>query len=176
MRIIGIIIVILFAFFLGLSFYAGMFDTVSLEIVEVGPYPVVYRDHKGSYDGVKFALHDVYQFLKTKRMQWTTKGLCVFYDNPQSVKSQDLRSIAGCITDTMLTNLQAPYKSQIVPKTRAVVGTFKIRSFLSNFSGTDKFYSKKDNFAKKSNCELAGPVMELFDMSAHKIYYLAPVK
>jgi len=32
-----------------------MFDKLSLEVAEVGPYPIVYREHKGPYDGVKFA-------------------------------------------------------------------------------------------------------------------------
>lgn len=176
MRIIGIIIIVLFAFFLGTSFYAGMFDKLSLEIAEVGPYPIVYREHKGPYDGVKFALHDVYQYLKTRRMQWTTKGIGIFYDDPQTVKPQDLRSIAGYVTDTLLTNLAAPYKSQILPKTRAIVGTFRIRSFLSNFTGTEKYYSAKADFAKKNNLVLAGPVIELFDMGARRVFYIAPVK
>jgi hypothetical protein len=176
MRIIGIIIIILFAFFLGVSFYAGMFDKLSLEVAEVGPYPIVFREHKGSYDGVKFALHDVYRYLKTRRMQWTTRGIAVFYDNPQTVKTQDFRSIAGCVTDTLLTNLATPYKSQILPKTRAVVGTFLIRSFLSNYTGTQKYYSTKDNFARENKLALAGPVIELYDMGARRILYIAPVK
>jgi hypothetical protein len=176
MRIIGIIIIVLFAFFLGASFYAGMFDRLSLEVAEVGPYPIVYRENKGPYDGVKFALHDVYHYLKTKRMQWTTRGIGIFYDDPRMVKPQDLQSIAGCVTDTMLTNLAAPYKSQVLPKTRAIVGTFRIRSFLSNFTGTEKYYSAKDKFAKKNDCVLAGPVIELFDMGARRVFYIAPVK
>jgi hypothetical protein len=176
MRIIGIIIIVLFAFFLGASFYAGMFDRLSLEVAEVGPYPIVYRENKGPYDGVKFALHDVYQYLKTKRMQWTTKGIGVFYDDPRTVKPRDLRSIAGCVTDTLLTNLATPYKSQVLPKTRAIVGTFRIRSFLSNATGTEKYYSSKDTFAKKNNVQLTGPVIELFDMGARRVFYIAPVK
>lgn len=176
MRIVGIIIIVLFVFFLGMSFYAGMFDRLSLKIAEVGPYPVVYREHRGSYHGVKFALHDVYQYLKTRRMQWTTEGIAVFYDNPQTVKLQDVRTIAGCVTDTLLTNLAEPYKSQVLPKTRAIVGTFRVRSFLSNFTGTEKYYSAKDKFAKKNNLVLAGTVIELYDMGARRMYYLAPVK
>jgi hypothetical protein len=176
MRIIVIIITVLFIFFLGVSFYAGMFDKLSLEIAEVGPYPIIYREHKGPYDGVKFALHDVYRHLKTKRMQWTTKGIAVFYDNPQTVKAQDLHSIAGCITDTVLTNLDTPYKSQIMPKTRAIVGTFHIRSFLSNYTGTQKYYSAKESFARENKVVLAGPVIELFDMGARRVFYIAPVK
>jgi AraC family transcriptional regulator len=176
MRTIGIIIIVLFIFFLGASFYAGMFDKLSLEVAEVGPYPIVYREHKGPYDGVKFALHDVYRYLKTKRMQWTTKGIAVFCDDPQTVKTQDLRSLAGCVTDTLLTNLDPPYKSQILPKTHAVAGTFRVRSFLSNYTGTRKYYSAKDDFARENKLVLAGPVIELFDMGSRKVFYFAPVK
>ncbi|MGB7567366.1 MAG: GyrI-like domain-containing protein [Chitinivibrionales bacterium] len=176
MRTIGSIIIVLFVIFLGASFYAGMFDKLSLEIAEAGPYPIVYREHKGPYDGVRFALHDVYRYLKTRRMQWTSKGIGIFYDGQQNVKPQDLRSIAGCVTDTLLTNLDAPYKSQVLPKTRAIVGTFRVRSFLSNFTGTEKFYSVKDLFAKKNGLQLAGPVIELYDMGARRIYYIAPVQ
>jgi AraC family transcriptional regulator len=176
MRIIVSIIIVLFVIFLGTSFYAGMFDKLSLEIAEVGPYPIVYREHKGPYDGVRFTLHDVYRYLKTRRMQWTSKGIGIFYDDQQNVKPQDLRSIAGCVTDTLLTNLDTPYKSQVLPKTGAIVGTFRVRSFLSNFTGTEKFYSVKDLFAKENSLQLAGPVIELYDMGARRIYYIAPVK
>jgi len=109
-------------------------------------------------------------------MQWTTKGIAVFYDNPQTVKAQDLHSIAGCITDTVLTNLDTPYKSQILPKTRAIVGTFHIRSFLSNYTGTQKYYSAKESFARENKVVLAGPVIELFDMAARRVFYIAPIK
>jgi hypothetical protein len=176
MRTIVIIIIVLFVLFLGTSFYAGMFDKLSLEIAQVGPYPIVYREYKGPYDEVKFALHDVYRYLKTKRMQWTSRGIGIFYDDPRTVKQQDLRGIAGCVTDTLLTNLDTPYKSQILPKTRAIVGTFHIRSFLSNYTGTQKYYSAKESFARENKVVLAGPVIELFDMGARRVFYIAPVK
>lgn len=176
MRIIGIIIVVLFAFFLLASFYAGMFDRLSLEIAEVGPYPIVYREQKGPYTRIQFALRDVYHFLTTKRKQWTARGIGIFYDDPRVVKSEDLQSLAGCVTDTLLTDLPSPYKSQVLPRTRAVVGTFRVRSFFSNLTGTQKYYSAKDGFAKKNNVRLEGPVIELFDRGSGKILYMAPVK
>jgi hypothetical protein len=176
MRIIGIIIAVLFVCFLALYFFAGMFDAVSLEISEVGPYAIVYKEHTGPYDGLTVTLRDVYGYVTKKRMQWTTKGIEIFYDDPKTVGPRDQRSIAGCVTDTLLTNVAAPYKSQILPKTPAIVGTVRVRSFLSNVFGTQKFYSVKDNFARENKRALAGPVMQLYDMAARKIYYFAPVK
>jgi hypothetical protein len=56
------------------------------------------------------------------------------------------------------------------------VGTFHIRSFLSNYTGTQKYYSAKESFARENKVVLAGPVIELFDMGARRVFYIAPVK
>jgi hypothetical protein len=176
LRIIITVIVIIFAAALAICFAAGVFDRVTLTDGEQGPYNLVFREHRGSYSGVKFALFDVYKFLKEKRSIDPRKGFAVFYGNPRKVKQEDLRCIAGYITDSLITDVGPPYKTEIFQRTRAVTGEFRLRTFMSQMAGPLKFYPRLFRFLKKENRELSGPVMEIYDMDAKKIVYVAPLK
>ena len=60
--------------------------------------------------------------------------IAVFYDNPNKVISDSLRSIAGYITDSVLPGVTPPYKTDVFEKTRAVTGVFPILTFMSQFT------------------------------------------
>jgi AraC family transcriptional regulator len=175
-RIVIAIAGITCAVFLLLCWAAGVFDTVDMHAGEQGPYSLVFREHRGPYRGVKLALYDVYHYLSDKRSIVPKRGFAVFYDNPQKVKPDSLRSIAGYITDSILPGVVPPYKTDVFAKTRAVTGVFPIRTFMSQFTGPIKFYPRLLLYLKKEKLEAAGPVMEIYDMAAKKIIYIAPVK
>jgi hypothetical protein len=175
-RIVIAVLGVTCALFLLLCRAAGVFDSVSMQTCEQGPYSLVFREYKGPYRGVKFALYDVYHYLKDKRSIAPAKGFAVFYDNPQKVKPDSLRSIAGYITDSILTGVAPPYKTDVFAKTRAVTGVFPIRTFMSQFTGPIKFYPRLLLYLKQEKLEAAGPVMEIYDIGGKKIVYIAPVK
>jgi hypothetical protein len=159
-----------------LAFYAGVFDRVDISVQTVGPFQCVYREHRGKYQGIKYVLKDVYTYLKEEKSIETTVGIAVYYDNPEKVEEDSLRSIGGCLVALPVAGLEEPYRYTKIARTDAVVGTFPIRSFLSYMSGVLKFYPKLEQFTVGEDIEVLGPVMELYDMEHNEIRYIAPMK
>jgi hypothetical protein len=175
-RILAVVIAISLIAFLTLSYYAGLFDKMDITMSEAaGPYNLVFREHKGSYRGVRAALYDVSRYLSEKRSITPRRGFAVYYDNPRKKKQEDLRSIGGYITDSLLSDLPAPFIAAVFPRTRSVMGIFPFRSFLSPMTGPMKFYPEMAKIRIKQKCEMAGPVMEIYDVPAKRIVYIAPV-
>jgi hypothetical protein len=177
MRILAVIITVCLAAFFCLSYYAGVLDKADVALsVACGPYNLIYREHKGPYKGVRVALYDVYRYLSEKRSITPQKGFAIFYDNPRTTKSADLRSIGGYITDSLLANVAAPYSVRVFQRTPAVVGVFPLRSFMSPMTGPMKFYPAMLALLEKTKRTPDGPVMEIYDVPGRKILYIAPVK
>ncbi len=176
MRILGLIVGASALVFLCLCFFAGIFDTVKVRIDSMGPYNLVFREHKGPYKDVRFVLYDVYQYLTKKRSLTPTQGFAVYFDNPHTTKQNELRSQGGYITEKFLDSVSAPYAAEIFIKTECLIGEFPIRSVLSPMTGPMKFYPKMAEFLVKEKREIKGPVMEIYNIPAKKILYIAPLK
>lgn len=176
MRILAVVIAISLFAFIGLSYYAGLFDKLEIAVSEAGPYNLIFREHKGPYRGVRTALHDVSRFLAEKRSITSGRAFAVYYDNPRKKKEEELRSIGGYITDSLLLGVSAPFAAGVFQKTQSIVGTFPLRSFMSPMTGPMKFYPAMANILVKQKREMAGPVMEVYDIPAKKIMYIAPLK
>jgi hypothetical protein len=176
MRIAAVAVGAALAAFFAACLAAGVFDEVVMSVGEQGPFCLVYREHTGPYREVTAVLLDVRRYLKDKRSVTSSKGFARFLDNPQKVSPQHLRSIAGCITDSLLPDVQLPYKTDIFPGTRAVTGAFPVRTFLSQLIGPLKFYPRLFRFLSQEKLQGDGSVMEIYDKAAKKIVYIAPVK
>jgi hypothetical protein len=176
MRILAVVIAVALIAFFAMSYFGGVFDKADVTLSDAGPYNLLYREHKGPYRGVRFVLYDVYRFLKEKRSIVPGKGFAIFYDNPRKKNQNELRSIGGYITDTLLSDVPSPYATEVFAKTQSIVGTFPFRSFLSPMTGPMKFYPEMAKLVLKEKREIKGPVMEIYDISARKIMYVAPLK
>ena len=173
--ILGIVCIVL-VFVVFLLYYAGMFDRITMSVRTTGQLHVVCRDNIGPYKGTRYVMYDVFKYLTDKRNMHPMAGIGIFYDNPNVVAEKDLHSKAGCVVDSLPQDVAAPYEALTLDSMRAVVGEFKIRSALSNFSGTLKFYSGLGKYAHKNNIVVGSPIIEVYDMTAHKILYIAPIK
>jgi hypothetical protein len=174
LRIFWIISIVSISAIIVLSFFSGLFDGVKITNQTVGPYYLVYRTHKGSYSGIQFVMGDVYRYMREKKSISPQKGFAIYYDDPAKIQPDSLRSIAGVITDSS-ENVESPYKSGVFQKTEALIGTFPIRSFMSYSIGVYKFYPALEKKVAKDKCHLSGPVIEIYDLEAKKITYIAPV-
>jgi hypothetical protein len=176
MRTVAVIIFVAMAAFFVACFYAGIFDEVGMSVSEQGPYCLVYREHTGPYRDVRFVRIDVCTYLRDRGAAVPARSFVRLLDNPQKVKPENQRSIAGYVTDSLLPNVQPPYKTDIFPRTRAVSAVFPVRSFLSQITGPLKFYPRLFRYCGREKLETNGPVFELYDSAAKKIEYVAPVK
>jgi AraC family transcriptional regulator len=175
-RILAVIIAISLIAFLGLSYYAGLFDKVDIALSDAGPFNLIYREHKGPYRAIQSVRYDVFRFLKENRSIAPQKGFAVFFDNPRKKNPGELRSRGGYITDSLLSGVPAPYVAEIFPRTASIVATFPLRSFMSSMTGPMKFYPEMLALLTRQKREAAGPVMEIYDVLTRKITYIAPLK
>lgn len=175
LKIAGIITGLLATMFLVFSWFAGIFDTLTLTRETAGPYYLVYREHRGPYAGMRYILNDVYRYLRGKKLDMHVQsGFGIYYDNPQEVPQDSLRSSAGVVTDSLL-KVESPYKSGIYEKTDAVVGRFPIRSFFSYTTGAGKFYDVLQSYLDEHDLGLSGPVLEMYNSSERLLIYVAPI-
>lgn len=170
----GIILAGVGGMIIGISWYAGVFDSVTLSCEEVSPKHLIYREHRGSYRGIKFIMNNVYKYVRDSLSLSTDVGFAVFYDNAAKTSEDNLRSLGGIVTNNDSVRAQLPYKTATTLKTNAIVGTYRLRSFFSYLTGSYKFYSKRDKFIIKNELKLKGPVLELYDMTNRQIIFIAP--
>jgi len=173
LKTVGIILLCVFAAITALSWYAGIFDRIDISYGEVDPYPLIYREHRGSYEGFRFVMNDVYRYVRDSLSLSTDTGFAVFYDNPSKTATDSLRSICGIIlSDTAA--VKKPYKKTTSLKTDAVVGQYCLRSFFSYMTGSYKFYEKSARYIKENKLVQNGPVLEIYDLKHRRIRYIAP--
>lgn len=175
MRIAAVIAAGIVAATLALCYGAGIFDRLPLEERTAGPYYLLYRDNKGPYQGIKNVMSDVYAYVRYEKKSDVSRGFAIFYDDPRGKDKEQLRSSAGCITDSLVTDLKQPYLSRRFDSTHAVVGVFPLRTFFSYMTGTFKFYPRLGRYLAAHNLTLSGAVMEVYDMQQRRILYIAPV-
>jgi len=173
--IFGVVAVCVTAVAVGVAWWAGFFDKVELEEATVGPYHLLYREHRGPYEQVKFVMRDVFLYYRSIYKADPHTGFGLFYDSPGSVPSDSLRSEVGCLTDSLLPSPEEPYMSRTMEPVRALVATFPLRSFFSYMSGVMKAYPALERYLEEEGIEARGPIMELYELRERRIRYLVPV-
>jgi hypothetical protein len=172
----GVVTGVVIALTLGLCWWAGFFDPLPLVERPMGPYNLLFREHRGPYQGIKVVVNDVAVLYRARQGRQPQVGFAIYYDDPSSARPDSLRSIAGCVTDTLLSGLGAPYQTTVFERTSAIVGTLRLRSFLSYMTGVLRFYPKLRAYVADHGARQSGPVMELYDMAKREIVYIAPLE
>jgi hypothetical protein len=175
LRIFGVVFGVVLVVSVGICYWAGFFDAVTLAPGTVGPYYFLYREHTGPYEGVRLAIRDVALYVERTAGSKPRRGFSVYLDDPSVVPRERLRSIGGCLTDTLFTAPPSPYHSATQDSVEAVVGTFRLRSFFSYMTGVFKFYPALDDFLRRQGDTLSGPVIEIYDLERRRIEYVAPI-
>lgn len=159
---------------LALTYWAGYFDSVHLEERTAGPYHLLYREHRGPYEGIRFVMRDVFLYYRKLYGKAPERGFGIYYDDAGERQADSLRSIAGCLTDSLLAEPQEPYQSRTMPAHHALVGTFRLRSPFSYMIGVLKFRDALERYVEETGREPRGPVMEIYDLEERVIRYVVP--
>lgn len=181
MRIVGIIIIIIAVIvvisLVALSRY-GLFSSVSISERIVGPYTLVYKKHIGEYKNVGPVMDELYHDLKDSYAIETTKGFGLYYDNPQEVDKDKLRSIVGCIVEGRsvedLIKVGNKYGVKEYPSSKSVVAEFLYKGKMSIIIGVFKVYPKLSAYIKEHKYAQT-PIMELYDQPNEKIKYILSI-
>ncbi len=154
--------------------YFGLFSSVNFTESKSNTFTVVYKTIIGDYRQSGAVMDEVFYFLKHSHGVETTKGFGFYFDNPQKTKTENLRSIAGCIADIKINKSEiekAGFKTVEVQGANAYATTFPYKSKFSIMFSLFKVYpalSKK--LADEGKDSL--PVIEIYDVPEKKIKYI----
>ena len=176
--IVGIVAVIgVIALLLYLSVY-GLFSSVKISEKSMGPYLLVYKKHIGDYKNVGQVMDKLFYDLQDNHAITTTKGFGLYYDKPQDVAKEKLRSIVGCIVEEKtiedLKDINNKYGIKEYPVSKSVIAEFSYKGKTSIVLGIFKVYSKLSAYIDEHNYA-STPIMELYDQPNEKIMYISSV-
>lgn len=94
-----------------LAWWAGFFDEPEVSEQTVGSHHFIYREHTGPYERMKFAVREVSLYVAKRTGARPERGFTVCYDDARETPQQALRSIAGCLLDSLPDSVEAPYRA-----------------------------------------------------------------
>lgn len=171
------VIAAIISFGIYLSTYLGAFKKVEISQALQGPFKVVYVDHMGPYHKIIKNLEVVEKYFKSKG-QACGRTFGEYLDDPQVVEEARLRAKAGCIVDSIPTDLPADFKSAELPAKNYVVAIFTGSPGI----GPLKVYPKVNDFMLAHNLKQVGAVIEIYEIhsisqkNAMTTTYLFPTK
>lgn len=171
-------ILLIGGFFLYLAYY-GAFISVEIEEGEVGPYHLVYKEHKGAYENIQNTIEIARASLYRLKPDAECTGFGIYYDNPSQVETQNLRSIGGCIvsagTDfTPAADMQG-IKTHVYDKTVSISAEFPLKDDTSIMLAVFKVYPEIRRYQKENNLS-PQPVLEIYDRKNNLIRISQPLK
>ncbi len=177
MKIVGIILGVVGIIIIALLVYLGslgMFSKVTITEKQINSFWMVYGKHIGEYKGVGPVMDAIYYDLRNNYSILTTKGVGLYYDNPQKVPKEKCRSIAGCILEEKdvrrIDELKKKYMVREYPTSNCVVGEFPFKSKMSIIIGIIKVYPELGKYVDEKEYAM-GPTLEIYDMPKKKTLY-----
>lgn len=174
MKITLIIIGILVVLFVCIYAYYGGFKKIEFGIQKQGGETIVYESLIGDYNQTSKYTDKVYFALLNDDKIETTKGIGIFYDNPQTTDKDKLRSDVGCVLDnpdsTTITKLSEKYQLQTLPSGDFIVTEFPMNGGLSFMLGIIKVYPSLNKYCIEHGYK-DSPITEIYDVPNKKIIY-----
>ncbi|MCX6781843.1 MAG: hypothetical protein NTW66_01885 [Candidatus Magasanikbacteria bacterium] len=171
--VLGILAVIIVAA-LGYAYYVGFFAKIAVEEKEMGPYVLVYEEHRGAYKDIGIVMDKVYKSLLADGVE-TTRGMGIYYNNPQNTPEADLRSIGGSLIEEKdmdkLPVLEKKYKVMRIEKQKSIVVEFPYINQWSIMAGVMRVYSVMSKYIADHNYQTK-EMVEIYDMPNGKIQYI----
>jgi hypothetical protein len=174
MNILLVFTTIVIVAILVLLIYSGYYQKIKIWEQEMGPYTVVYKEHKGDYSKIKTVMDSVYASLKKEGIE-TTRGVGIYYDNPMVTPKEELKSLGGCILEEnqlgKVSELQSKnYLVKQIDKKQSLVTEFPFTTPLSIMLGVVKVYPEINRYIKEKGYK-NNAIMEIYDMLNKKITY-----
>lgn len=179
MKLLKRIVVVIFILIIavtGVFAYYGGFSNINIKTGTLGGETLVYETVAGDYAQTGFISDKIYDALLNEDKIETTRGFGIFYDNPQYVETNKLRSEVGCILDTPIDSLQlkrlsTKYSIKILPKTECIYVEFPFKGKMSVMVGIFKIYPAIEKYMIENGLQENGPIMEIYDIPNKKIVY-----
>jgi DNA gyrase inhibitor GyrI len=178
-KILGVFFLALLLLIAAVLVHAGLFESVVVTDQETGPYTFVYQDHVGSYYKVGPTMDEVYQSLVRMGIE-TSRGAGVYYDNPQEVPEDKLRSEVGSLLEEKdldkVKEIKKTFKVKEIPLQRSVVVKFPIKNKLSYMIAPAKVYKEVNLLWKEQSYLPYEYAIEIYDIPKKTITYIMPIE
>lgn len=175
MKIALIIIVVLILTILLFYSYYGGFYKIQITTEKQGGETVVYQEITGDYRQSGQVMDKIYYSLLNDYKITTYKGIGIYYDNPQKVEKDKLRSEAGCIIEendyTKLSDLPENFKIKRIDTKEYITTSFPYKGKMSVMFSIMKVYPALQKYTADNGFNEEGAVIEIYDIPNKKIFY-----
>lgn len=175
LKILGLLVLLFLISIVGLFAYYGGFHSVKLEVVDAGGEVIIYESHTGNYANTAEVMERIYTTLLNEEKIEATKGIGVYYDDPQKVKIEKLRYEAGEIlegvSEEKLSQLKEKYQIRTLPKGKYLTAEFPFKGFPSIFIGIMKAYPAMRTYFEENKINSTQPSQEIYDIPGQKTIY-----
>jgi len=141
----------------------------------MGPQTIAYVNFVGEYNKVWSSMDKVYMALSGVGIVSYT-GVGIYYDDPAVVSWAQLRSDVGAVVDpqdaSKLTN-DPDIKIKTLPQGNKIIAEFPMKNTFSSMVGPMRVYPAITKYMIEKWYSHEVVMVELYDMTAKKIYYIA---
>ncbi|MDR0969926.1 MAG: GyrI-like domain-containing protein [Lentimicrobiaceae bacterium] len=174
LKITAIIVALFLMLIFGQYAYLGGFSKIKFQTIECGNEILVYEKMTGSYSETPRVMDSIYYRLLHEFGIETGKGFGIYYDNPQYVEAEKLRSEIGVILEpkdrNRISEIDSTFCVKTLPVEMYLVAEFPFKSPLSIFIGMSKVYPAMTKYVAQHQLN-DGLVMEIYDVPNKKIIY-----
>jgi DNA gyrase inhibitor GyrI len=150
-KVLAIIVLLAFA---AVTYLAneGLFSKVLVTEGEMPGFRVMGIEHRGPYEKIGPAFERMSAIAKEKGIEPRMIG--VYFDNPDMVAEDSLKSLAGMIVsaeDSLVLASLPELKSLIIPAGHAAISSFETDGMASMIIGAMKSYPKLTEYVAEKN-------------------------
>lgn len=175
MIVVFAVVLVIVVAVLGIYAYYGGFAKIDIKQESLGGETIVYQEVQGDYKQTMVASNEIYYYLLNDLKIETFEGIGIFYDNPQEVEKDKLRSEVGCIIEAKdierLRESGCKYKIKTLSVKPTIVVEFPFKGQMSIFVGMFKIYPAIEKYIQKYNLPKDGPLIEIYDTPNKKTTY-----
>jgi AraC family transcriptional regulator len=154
-----------------LYFYLGFSKPVELAQDHRGPMYLLYKAHTGPYHEIVPVLNEIEQWARGRSIS-CNRTFGEFLDDPKAVDQDRLRSHAGCLLDSSLSQqaqnqdqLPAGYTYEERPARKYVVARFGGSPAIGPF----KVYPKVKEFIEANRLQTNDTAVEIYKINGKKV-------
>src|SRR5574341_83229 len=136
--------------------HMGVCQKIDVKTAEVGPLTVVYLEQKGPYHRIRGAIKKVERMLNERNVH-AVEAFGEFFDDPRTVKSEDLRANGGIVI-TAPAAVPEPFKTKVIGRREYASVSFRGSPAVGPFM----VYPKLAQWMKDKGKVLDGPALELY--------------
>jgi DNA gyrase inhibitor GyrI len=165
--------IIILSFFVFIN-YMGIFDKISVNEKEIGPFKIACKEYKGPYQQTEKVFNEVSKLLGSEYGLQPSRGIGFYYDDRRILLPGNFRSKIGFIIEqgdyAKLPEIAKKLEVIDYAATKCVVVEFPLRNNFSYQVGPVKVYPEIAAYCSKHDIKYTFAV-EIYDMPHNKIIY-----